>query len=208
MVIFSSKYDPKMDKLDKQNLTLRISYVIISLSYRRRMTKMKKIICGFITLVITVTLILSLSSCVGIPELDFRMAEISLDRTNYSVDYETDVDDLEAGYLSAFYAEKYSTGDYLVMVEFETTKLAKLYYQSIKMENEAAINSKKQEIKIIEYKLNKFDKELTRDERNDLNDDLRELYNDLADLEDGYSYGINGKIVWYGTTRAIEDSKY
>lgn len=168
---------------------------------------MKKIISSFVAFIMIIGLVLSVSSCVAIPKLDLKQAERALKEENYYVSYIDDAEDLDAGELERFSASSRDEKDYLYVTRYETIKLAKLNYEVIKLERQSNIDSIKKEIKVIEYTLKKFDKELSRTEYNDLSDDLENLYDALDTLQKDLSIGINGKYVWIGTKNAIKDSK-
>ena len=53
----------------------------------------------------------------------------------------------------------------------------------------------------------KYEDELKSDEIDEIEDEIKELEEELEDYEEKYVYGIKGKIVWYGTADAVEDSK-
>ena len=168
---------------------------------------MKKIISSFIAFIMIISLVLSISSCVAIPKLDLKHAERALKEENYYVSYIDDAEDLDAGEIENFTATSRDGKDHLYVVRYETTKLAKLNYEVIKLERQNSIDATKKEIKIIEYTLKKFDKDLSRTEYNELNDRLEDLYDALDTLQKDLSIGINGKYVWVGTKNAIKDSK-
>ena len=57
------------------------------------------------------------------------------------------------------------------------------------------------------HTLNKYDSQLSSEEMDDLKEEIRELEEELEEYEEDYKCGRSGKIVWYGTEDAIEDTK-
>ena len=77
----------------------------------------------------------------------------------------------------------------------------------IELKNAKEEEMLKLEIKILENQLKKYEDELKSEEINGLQDEIKELEEELEDLKEAYIFGKNGKIIWYGTEKALEDSK-
>ena len=167
---------------------------------------MKRILSLALAFVMIFACIFSLSSCFGDkPELDIGKAEDALEDEDYSVTVVDDEDMLSPGMVERLYA--YNDDDTLVIVEFENSKTATLFYKSKKLDIEQEIEALKLEIKYLEHILDEYSRDIDRDDEDDYKDELKDLKKELSELQDEYVVGKSGKIVYYGTKDAVEDSK-
>ena len=173
-----------------------------------------------IALFVLVATLFVFASCSMPPKLDLEKAADNLEDNDYVVMHTDDEDELEAGMkemLRAMKMDKDGDDDeYLLVIKFETFKLAKLYYKQLKLqfktekdEYEAEIAALKLEIKTAKYELKKYDDDSAWDE-----DDIDELEEELEELQEEFKkfkkegkFGIIGKTVWTGTAKAFKDSK-
>ena len=159
----------------------------------------------FLALLLVLVMTFALASCslFSKPELDLDDAQDNLEDEDYSVYYEDDEDNLQAGMVEMFSA--YDDDDNsLYVVVFDSAKLAKIYYKAAKLELDAEIKATKIEIQEIEYLLENYKKDL--DDPSSYKDQLKDLEDELEELEE-MVIGRSGKTVWYGTKDAIDASK-
>ncbi len=171
---------------------------------------MKKTFLKLIALAVLLCTVFSITSCglfTAKPELDLKDAAKALEDEDYSVYHYDDEDDLSVGVAERLSARSDDGDDYLYITVYETTKMAKLAYEELELENEAEIEYIKLEIKTLEYTLKKFEKDLTSDEIDEIEDEIKELEKYLEEMKDEYCFGRKGKAVWEGTKDAIKDSK-
>ena len=164
---------------------------------------MKKFLTLMLAVLMLVGSVVVLSSCGAKPKLNLEKAEEALKDNDYMVSYSDDVD--EAGVEESLYA--YKEGNSLVIIKFAKSSTAKLYYQQMKMEQEYEIKSLEFEIKAAKHMLDKYEKELDSDEIDELEDEIKELEKELEEYEEDSVIGRSGKYVWYGTAKAVKDSK-
>ena len=145
------------------------------------------------------------ASCGPKPELDLRAAEDALEDEDYFVYYSDDEDEEEPYIEESLYA--YKDDESLTIVRFADSKSAKLFYNELKFEYDTEVEELELEIKRIKHILNKYSDELKSDYIDELEDELKDYEKELEELQEEGLFGINGKVVWYGTERAIEDSK-
>ena len=178
---------------------------------------MKKILAKLLAAALVVVMVLTLVACGAKPELDFDDAAENLEDNGYTVNY-TD-EDLDVPYAKRLYA--YDDDNSLVIIEFQDTKSAKLYYENIKMEYDWEIDELKLELEALELEketyehiIEEYDRDLSNDEIDDyeeeiddIEDDIKEIEKEIKKMKEDYSFGRSGKIVWAGSVDAIEDSK-
>jgi predicted small lipoprotein YifL len=164
---------------------------------------MKKLFKSLIALMLIICTLLAVSSCGARPQLDLGDAEDALEDEDYLVTYNDDSE--EPGIVESLYA--YGDEEFLCIVVYETSKMANLAYEAIELKYKQEIETIKLQIKTIKYTLNQFDRDMDSDEIDDLEDELKDLEKELEEAQDEYVIGKSGKTVWYGTKRAIEDSK-
>ena len=159
----------------------------------------------FLALLLVLVMTFALASCslFSKPELDLDDAQDNLEDEDYTVYYVDDEDELEAGMVEGLSA--YDEDDnFLYVVVFDSTKLAKIYYKEAKLELDAEIKAIKLEIQEIEYLLENYKKDL--DDPSDYKDQLKDLEDELEELEE-VVLGRSGKTVWRATKDAIDASK-
>lgn len=179
---------------------------------------MSKALKRLFVVVLFVVFTFSLTSCTT-PTLNLEKAQEKLEDEDYTVVYSDDEDYLEVSMEEMLTARSEDGDDYLYMIKFKDAKSARLTYQSLKMSYKEEVNDYKNSIKEIElqikeYKnlLNKYEDDLKdadyyEDEIEELEDELEELKEEFKEFKEDYSYGRSGKVVWYGTTKAVKDSK-
>ena len=192
---------------------------------------MKKIIVTLLAAAMLLSCTLAFSACSLFnpqPETDLEEAMENLEDADYEVDYEEEVDEVGISeQLSAFNED----GDRITIIVFEDKKLAELEYDKYKltekmedeMEKAAEKDAKKhgedynQSLVVEKYEeksdklayeyakhmLDKYDDELS-DEEIENYEDIVDRY---ANGEPEIIFGKSGKVFWYGTKQAIEDSK-
>lgn len=164
---------------------------------------MKKFLTLMLAVLMLVGSVVVLSSCGAKPKLNLEKAEEALKDNDYMVSYSDDVD--EAGMEEALYA--YKGDNSLVIIKYAKSSTAKLYYQKMKMELDNEIEALELEIKMAKHMLDKYEKDLDSDEIDELEDEIKELEKELEEYEEDYVVGRSGKYVWYGTAKAVKDSK-
>ena len=167
---------------------------------------MKRILSLSLAFVMIFACIFSLSSCFGPkPELDIGKAEDNLEDEDYTVNVVDDEDLLAPGQVERLSA--YNGDDSIAIIEFENTKTAKLYYKQLKLERDQEIEEIKLEIKYMEHILDEYSKDLDSEDEDDYKDRLKDLRKELEEADEEVLFGRSGKIVWYGTKDAVEDSQ-
>lgn len=137
------------------------------------------------------------------PELDIDEAQEALEDEDYSVYVsKKNLDPEFEATLSA-----YNDDDRIYIVWFNDKETAKIYFEQIKLEYESEIAGMENQIKMIEHKLDKYEDDLDSDEIDDLEDELKELKKELKEMKEDSAFGIDGKVVWYGTADAVKDTK-
>ena len=164
---------------------------------------MKKFLTLMLAVLMLVGSVVVLSSCGAKPKLNLEKAEEALKDNDYMVSYSDDVD--EAGMEEALYA--YKDDNSLVIIKYAKSSTAKLYYQQMKMELDNEIAALELDIKMAKHMLDKYEKDLDSDEIDELEDEIKELEKELEEYEEDYVVGRSGKYVWYGTAKAVKDSK-
>ena len=161
---------------------------------------MKKILSIFLVLATMLAMCVSLVACGGPkPQLDLKKAGKALEKNGYYVSI-TDGEDFwweELGYAleGTLYASEEDGDNYIRIYEFKTAKAAKLYYNYIKMDYGKGSASYKAGKRL----LNKYGKDMDKEDRKDLEDYLEEMEEEIC--------GRSGRFVWYGTKDAAKDSK-
>ena len=160
-----------------------------------------------LALLLIVATAFAITSCSAKPELDFDDAKKNLKGNDYTVTVVDDEDELDIGVVERLSARSEDGDDYVYIIRYEKTKMAKLAYEAMKLQYDAEIESIELEIKQIEYILDKYDRDLTSDEIDEYEDKIKELEDELEEMTEENAFGIKGKVVWMGTVGAIEDSK-
>ena len=164
---------------------------------------MKKFLAGLLALLMLVSSVFVLSSCAKKPQLNLEKAKDALEDNDYRVSYSDDVED--PAYEERLYASK--DDHYIVIVKFEKSSTAKLYYQQSKMELDQQIEALEMEIKLAKHLLKTYEDDMKSDEIKELEDEIKDLEKELEEYQEEYVIGRSGKYVWYGDAKAIEDSK-
>ena len=166
---------------------------------------MKKFLSLLLATAMILGCMLTLSSCAFAekPELDLEDAQENLEDEDYHVSYEDDVDD--AGYEEMLYAYN-DKEDSLRVVVFSDSKLADMYYDTVKAQLKYQKETVEREIKMMEHLLKKYDDDMDSDEVDEMKDEVKELKKELKKFDD-VVIGKSGKTVWYGTKDAVKDSK-
>ena len=146
-----------------------------------------------------------LSSCNEKPKLDFNKAKENLEDEGYLITYVDNSEFLEVNEKQSLHG--YGDQEFIYIIEFRDLKSARLFLKYLEAEFDKTTESLKAELKMYKHTLNKYDKELTSEEMDDLKEEIRELEEELEEYEEDYKCGRSGKIVWYGTEDAIEDTK-
>lgn len=156
---------------------------------------MKKILSLLLVLVTMLAVCTSLVACGGPkPNLDFDSAKQNLAENGYRAHVEDGEE--YGGYLGEAIEQRlfaYDEDDnYIYIYEFKDSKAAKLYYEYIKEGSDA-------EYEFYKRYLKKYGDDLTREEREELEDYIKEL--------EDWVVGRSGKYVWYGTKDAVNATK-
>ena len=170
---------------------------------------MKKILKSIVAVLVVVSSLLMLVSC-GSPKKDFYKAEDNLNKNGYSVTVIRSDDENDDGIETKLTASKPSSDktSRIVMIEFESNKLAKLYYQSLRMQIQNQINENKLAIKAMKHMINKFADDLESGEINEYKSTIEELKQENKELREQLRcIGRSGKIVWQGDSEAILATK-
>ena len=160
-----------------------------------------------LTLILCIIMIFAITSCSAKPEFDLDNAKENLEDNDYTVNVydENDEDDLAPGETEKLVAS--NSDEYICIIIYEDTDMAKLTYEKWKFTYDSEIKTLELQIKTIKHILDKYEGDLTSDEIDDYEDEIKELNKNLEKTKEDYVFGISGKIVWYGTADAIEDSK-
>ena len=169
---------------------------------------MKKVLKIFVATLIAVLTACSFVACTT-PETDIALAKSRLENKGYYVMYETESEIDEVGQVETLYATK-DVGDdteYIRMIRFDTYKMAKLYYKQLEKAIEWAIEEYELELDIAEFTLDEYEDKLTQEEKEGLREEIAELKANIEQAEDQKDLmGRSGKVIWYGTETAIEDT--
>lgn len=172
---------------------------------------MKTYLKRFSFVAVLIVLVLTLASCSPSPKLDLKKAAENLREKDYYViyfgDYYFDEYDIDEMYLKE---ELRATdgGDYLHIYKFRDLRSAKLFYKTCKVEYNNEIETLKLEIKMNRNMLNRYPFKLTSLDKEDLQEEIKLLKEELKEFKKENVIGRSGKYVWVGTADAIKDSKY
>lgn len=169
---------------------------------------MKKIISMVLAFVMVLGCVFALTSCFGEePELDFAVAKANLEKAGYEVRINDDpymineVKSLSASYESE---DKYYELD---IVEYKDTKSAKLALEAQELQVKQGIEALELEIEMLEHAMEEYPNDYSSDEIKEMQDDIKDYQEELAEIEDNWVAGRSGTIVWYGHLAAVEASK-
>ncbi len=168
---------------------------------------MKKALSVFFVCTLLFLSVFAFSSCGEKPELDLKTAAKNLEANDYSEVhvYTPDDHDLSVGIATYLFAKK---GDEIfLMYEYDETAMAKLKYEDIKREHEAEVEQTELKIKTLEKTLQLYEDDLSSYEIDSMQNEIKALKNKLEELDEEFSYGRSGKVVWKGSTDILEDTK-
>ena len=162
---------------------------------------MKKIIGTFCVLLTICVLVLS--SCAS-PELDFDDAKVTLEEKGYTVLHTKNP--LTEGMVASFTASN-DDDEYLYMAEYESSALASVQYDKVKLQYETEEKETQLEIDELEAFYDLYKDQMSDEKKQAHKDDIAELEKSIDDLNDNFTFGRSGCIIWYGTVQAVKDSK-
>ena len=162
---------------------------------------MKKIIA----LLLAVLCVFAICSCAARPAMKLDEAEANLKAKDYIVTYTKDSSMTGVAERLTARASLSLESD-LEIVVYDTAKLARFAYEEAKLSIDTEIEYINMEIKKTEYVLKQYKDELKSAEIDELEDDIKDLKEELAELEN-IVIGRSGKTFWQGTKQAIKDSK-
>ncbi len=182
---------------------------------------MKKTLIRIFALVLTLCTVFSLASCFAAkPEKDLEDAKENLEDANYEVDYVDDEEYLAVN-VEAYLKADNDKDEQLTVYIYKDIKSAKLAYKQQKaayeMEMEYAeyaIDKMELELKQLKNRLKKYEDDLDSDELDKLEEQIEDKEEAIEDSKEAikeykkeYVIGRSGKMVWYGTDKAIKKSK-
>ncbi len=165
---------------------------------------MKKLLVVLLALTMLVGT-LALTSCGARPELDLDDAEDALEDADYYVDVDDDFDDPSIDEKLTAYSDDHD--DYITITVYKDTKTAKLQYEKLKYESKVEKEYLEMQIEYYEHILDEYEDDLDSDDIDDLEDELKAIKKQLKNFDEENCIGRSGKTVWYGTKKAIEDTK-
>ena len=187
---------------------------------------MNKFFKSLICLALIISTLFALAACGKKPTLDFDKAEDNLEDEDYEIfRFEGDDDELLGlamilgdfslipGVKEALIATEDDNG--IIIIEFEDSKSASLYYDSLKLnhdmekyELEQEIKAAELELKTLKHVLKQYEDDIDEDDVEDaiedLEDEIEDLKEDLKDYDKETLFGKSGKKVWAGTADAID----
>ena len=166
---------------------------------------MKKIFKSAVAVLLIISCLLTLVAC-ATPKKDIDKAADNLRDSGYKVTF-TSSDEADAGIEAKLVA--YKDGSMcLQFIEFESTKLAKLYYQALRMAIQDQIQENKLSIKAMKHMINKFKDDLSSDEISSYKQMILDLKAENKELREQLNCtGRSGKYVWQGEKDAIKATK-
>lgn len=162
---------------------------------------MKKIIA----LLLAALCIFACCSCAARPAMKLDEAEANLKAKDYIVTYDKDSSITGVAESLTAYTSLSLEPD-LIIVVYDTVKLARFAYEEAKLSIDTEIEDIKMEIKKTEYILKQYKDELKSAEIDDLEDNIKDFKEKLEELEN-IVIGRSGKTFWQGTKQAIKDSR-
>lgn len=169
---------------------------------------MKKILKSIVAILLIISSIFTLVSCAR-PKKDIDEAADNLRDNGYTVTFYSS-DENGAGIADKISAYKttYDGTLRLQLVEFESTKLAKLYYQALRIAIQEKIKENKLSIKAMKHMINKFKDDLSSDEISSYKQMIVDLKAENKELREQLNCtGRSGKYVWQGDLEAIKATK-
>ena len=163
--------------------------------------QMKKILSMLLVIATMLTVCMSLVACGGPkPNTNFKQAEKKLEKRDYSIEI-MEGEDMFAEYQGALaieeilYAVSDDGDDVIVILKLDSKKSAKLLYKTM----QELYGTKGSNYKFTKYYLKKYGKDLEDSAKKRLKADLKTMEKTIC--------GHSGRYVWYGTKKAIKDSK-
>ncbi|MBE5739792.1 MAG: hypothetical protein E7349_02925 [Clostridiales bacterium] len=171
---------------------------------------MKKFWKTLLSCLLMIISTLSICCCAPKPALDIDDAKDALEDADYDVEFITNPDTDEVEFAESI--DKYLTAEgendeYICMILFDSATMAKKYYNTLLYSVESEIKQMEANIKACEYYLKKYDEKIKSDERDEIEDWIKEDKKDIEKYEEEYCIGRSGKLVWYGSIDAIKDTK-
>ena len=177
----------------------------------RMVLLMKKFWKTLISCLLVVMTALSICACKPKPVFDIDDAKEALEDADYyvRVDDKLTAESCEYGEAIDERLTAYSEDgeDYIIMTLFETTGMAKKYYNYLVDEMDREVETIKSEIKMLEYYLKKFGDDMSSDEYDEIEDEIKEMKKELEEYKEEWCIGRRGKLVWVGNIDAIKDTK-
>ena len=173
---------------------------------------MKKILSTILVAVLLVGCVFALASCKSgngeKPELDLKAAKKALEKEDYNVTLNGDEDKLDPWIEETLTATNTEYGDNLTITVYKDSETAKIMFEKKEKEIKDNIAKYELEIKYYENLLDEYknDNKLTEASIDGFKDSIKN-YEDKLENAKELCYGIDGKIVWYGSADAIKDSK-
>ena len=166
---------------------------------------MKKILKSIVAILLIISSIFTLVSCAR-PKKDIDEAADNLRDNGYTVTF-TSSDETDVGIEAKLIA--YKDGSMcLQFIEFESAKLAKLYYQALRIAIQEKIKENKLSIKAMKHMINKFKDDLSSDEISSYKQMIVDLKEENKELREQLNCtGRSGKYVWQGDLEAIKATK-
>ena len=151
-----------------------------------------------------IAILLSFTSCLISPKVDYNKAKVNLKSANYFVSVSSE-DSLEKGLINYFKATSRDSDDYIKVFIYESAEQAKIAYKRAKIDYNYELDCIKTEIEYTEYILDNYADELSENELEQYLQKLEDLNKKLINTK-YLSFGINENTVWSGTTVAIKDA--
>ena len=166
---------------------------------------MKKILKSIVAILLIISSIFTLVSCAR-PKKDIDEAADNLRDNGYNVTF-TSSDEADVGIEAKLVA--YKNGSMcLQFIEFGSIKLAKLYYQALRMAIQNEIQENKLSIKAMKHMINRFKDDLSSDEISSYKQMIVDLKAENKELREQLNCtGRSGKYVWQGDLEAIKATK-
>lgn len=163
---------------------------------------MKRLFSALLALVMLLGCVAMFASCgKEMPNEDYDDAKKALEDADYQVmASDKDLDAGQEAYILAYNDNE----EYIQIFWCESTAVAKLMYDDWKYDYEKKIEAAKQKIKYYEKYLDMCEDDMKSDEIDKYEDNIKELEDELEKLEEDYVIGRKGKMVWYGTVKAIK----
>lgn len=178
---------------------------------------MKKFLMTILTIFLTVVSLLNICGCKARPEIIFTDAKIKLEANNYMVTITKESSELTSEISPPFSIDfsyviykaliaKNDSGDKLLIIDFNTVKDAKKFYNYTNESLKADLAYYEAKSQFWKYYLDTCKDQMPLDTLKAEEYYYEKLIDTLKEKK-SYSIGKNGTVVWYGTKNAIRDSK-